>query len=165
MYRTALALTIVALMLPATAAAAQEPEPPLEMPPIELCGSTLTIEVLEDGTNERHDETSFAVSGNSVLRISDEDSSVVVHLPGHVSGEATETGGIVTETGHSLLIANPEYPFQAEAIARAGLPELPLIIGRVVITETSDPVTGAGTGYEITSVKGRVIDVCELLAR
>ena len=165
MYRTVLALASAALMLSASAAAAQETEPPPELPPIEACGSTVTIEVLKAELNERLGETSFAVSGNFVLRISDEDSSVVVRTPGRVTGEETETGGILTQTGRTLLVANPEFPFQAEAIARAGLPELPLIIGKVVITDTFDPVTGAPTGQEITSVKGRVIDVCELLAR
>ena len=34
-----------------------------------------------------------------------------------------------------------------------------------ITTYGFDPVTGMPTGGEITSVKGRVVDVCELLAR
>jgi len=80
-----------------------------------------------------------------------------------VVGQAKTAGAeSVIQTGRTLLI--PTFPFQAEAIARAGLPELPLISGRVVINETFDPVTGAPIA-EILSVKGRVVDVCELLAR
>ena len=161
-YKTALALASVALMLPATAAAAEETKPP-GPPPINACGSTLTIEEVKANFKERPSETGFAVSGNLVLRISDKDSSVVVRLPGRFSVEFTgpETG-IVTQTGRTLLI--PTFPFQAAAIARAGLPQLPLISGRVVINETFDPITGAPVA-DILSVDGHVTDVCELLAR
>ena len=161
MHKTALALTSAALMFTATTAAAQEHEPP----PLKACGSELTIELVKENSKRRDGETSFAVSGNVVLRISDEDSSVVVRLPGRVSGKATETGGIVTQTGRIMLFPDPELPFVAEAIARAGLPELPLIIGKVVIEDTFDPEIGEFIDSEILSVNGRVIDVCELLAR
>jgi len=164
-YRTAFALASAALMLPATAAAAQETEPPPGPPPINACGSMLTVEELRFKINERSGETSYAASGNVVLRISDEDSSVVVRLPGRVSVELTETSRTLTNTGRTLLIPDPAVPFVAESIARAGLPELPLISGRVVIRETLDPATGLAIAGDIVSVRGRVVDVCELLAR
>ena len=80
-------------------------------------------------------------------------------------GFRPNSGGTITQTGRTLLVPDPAFPFQAEAIAAAGLPELPLIIGKVVFTETVDPVTGAPLSVDITSVNGRVVDVCELLAR
>ncbi len=165
MYRTALALTSAALMLTAPTATAQETEPPPEQFGIEACGSMLTFEELKANFNERGTKRGFAVSGNVVLRISDDDSSIVVRLPGRFSLEFTATGGIATNTGRTLLVPDPNLPFLAEAIAEAGLPELPLIIGRVVTTDTVDPETGELIAAEVTSVKGRVIDVCELLAR
>lgn len=163
-FKTALAIASAALILPATVAAAEETEPPTEPPTITACGSTLTVEELKANFNERLGETGFAVSGNLVLSISDEDSSVVVRLPGRITGEFTETSGLITQTGRTLLVPDPAFPFLAEAIARAGLPELPVIDGRVVFTETYDPVTGAPT-VEVTSFNGHVTDLCELLAR
>lgn len=162
MYRTALALTSAALMLTATTAAAQETEPPPGPPPINACGTVLEVEELKANINERSSETGFALTGNLVLRISDEDSSVVVRLPGRFSVKFTETGATVTSTGRTLLV--PVDPALAAAIARAGLPELPLIIGRLVIKDTLD-ANGMPIASEITSINGRVIDVCELLAR
>jgi len=163
-FKTALALASAALMLPATSAAAEETEPPTGPPPISACGKTLKVEELKANFNERAGETGFAVSGNLVLRISDEDSSVVLRLPGRFSVEFTETGSTITNTGRTLLVPDPAFPHVAESIAQAGLPEVPLIIGKVVITETVDPVTGA-ISAEIGTINGRVIDVCELLAR
>lgn len=157
MYRTALALTSAALMLTAMPAAAQETEPPPGPPPLNACGTTLKVEEVKVNIHRRETKTGFALSGNFVLRISDEDSSVVVRVPGHVSVKITETGATITNTGRTLLIGDPAL---AEAIEEAGLPELPLIIGRVVIEDNLE-----GTAPEIVSVKGRVIDVCELLAR
>jgi flagellar basal body rod protein FlgG len=156
MYRTALALTSATLMLTATTAAAQETEPPPGPPPINACGTTLKVQVLKEDFQRRETKTGFALSGNLVLRISDEDSSVVVRQSGRFSVKLTETGATVTNTGRTLL----DNPGLAEAIEEAGLPELPLIIGRVVIEDNLE-----GTAPEIVSVKGRVIDVCELLAR
>ena len=165
MYRTASALTSAVLMLTATSAAAEETEPPPGPPPIDACGSMLTIEELKAQVNEHPIASGFVFTGNVVLRISDEDSSVVVRIPGRVIGEFTGTDSTITNTGHTLLISDPALPFQAEALAEAGLPEVPLIIGRVVIHETLDPMTGMPVDAEIDSVTGRVIDVCELLAR
>ena len=165
MYRTALALASAAIMFTPTAAAAEETEPPTGPPPIIACGSTLTVEEVNAHFNDRSDESGFAFSGNLVLRISDADSSVVVRLPGHFVVEFTETGNTVTNIGRTLVFPDPSVPFVAEAIAQAGLPELPLITGRVVIEETVDPVTGDLIGFEITSFTGHVVDVCELLAR
>ncbi len=157
MYRTALALTSAALMLMATTAAAQETEPPPGPPPINACGTTpLMVEEVKVNINQRENETGFGASGVFVLRISDEDSSVVVRQSGSFSVKLTESGATVTNNGRTLLI--PNDPALAEAIEEAGLPELPLIIGRVVIEDGPN-------GPEIVSVKGRVIDVCELLAR
>jgi hypothetical protein len=88
-----------------------------------------------------------------------------LHLPGRLNVEFTDAGDIVTQTGRTLLSADPAYPFMAEAHALAGLPEMALISGQLVYTYTFDPVTGEPTSLSIDSVKGRVIDVCELLAR
>ena len=162
MYRTALALTSAALMLLTTASPAAAEEHEFT---INACGSVLKGEELKAQINEQPGEAGFAMSGNVVLRLSDEDSSVVLHLPGRLTVEVTDAGEIVTQTGRTLLSADPAYPFQAEAFAQAGLPELALISGRVVQKVTIDPVTDEPTALEITSVKGRVVDVCELLAR
>ncbi len=163
MYKTALALTSAALMLTATTAAATEHEPP-EPLVITACDGEVTIEVINDNIKVREGEASFAVTGNFVFRISDEDSSVVVRVPGRVSGRLTETGGIITNYGRTLLIPDPNFPFLAAAIAEAGLPELPLIIGKVVITDTFNAEDGF-IASEITRINGRVVDVCELLDR
>lgn len=156
MYRTALALTSAALMLTATPAAAQETEPPPGPPPINACGTTLKVEEVKSVFQRRETKTGFALSGTLVLRISDEDSSVVVRQSGRFSVKLTETGATVAYSGRTLL----DNPGLAEAVKEAGLPELPLIIGRVVIEDNLK-----GTAPKIVSVKGRVVDVCELLAR
>jgi hypothetical protein len=162
MYRTALALTSAALMLLTTASPAAAEEHAYT---INACGSVLTIEELKAQINEQPGEAGFAMSGNVVLRLSDEDSSVVLRLPGRLNVEFTDAGDIVTQTGRTLLSADPAYPFMGEAHALAGLPEMALISGQLVYTYTFDPVTGEPTSLSIDSVKGRVIDVCELLAR
>ena len=156
MYRTALALTSAALMLTATTAAAQETEPPPGPPPINACGTSLEVEVLKEVFQRRDTGTGFTTSGTVVLRISDDDGSVVVRQSGRFSVRLTETGATVTNTGRTLL----DNPGLAEAIEEAGLPGLPLIIGRVVIKDNLE-----GTAPEIVSIRGRVIDVCELLDR
>ncbi len=157
MYRTALALTSAALMLTATTAAAQETEPPPGLPPIEACGEMLAVKEVRNNLETRSNETGFVRTGTRVLRISDEDSSVVVpEQAGRFSVELSETGATVTSTGRTLLV--PNDPALVEAIEAAGLPEFPLIVGRLVIEDGLN-------GPEIVSVKGRVIDVCELLAR
>jgi hypothetical protein len=162
MYRTALALTSAALMLLTTASPAAAEEHEFT---INACGSVLTAEELKAQINEQPGEAGFAFSGNVVLRLSDEDSSVVLRLPGRLNVEFTGTSEIVTQTGRTLLFADPEFPLIAEAHALAGLPALALISGKVMYTFTFDPVTGEPTSLEFTSVKGRVVDVCELLAR
>ena len=53
MYKTALALTSAALMLTPTTAAAEETEPPPGRPPINACGTTLAVEVLEEVFHRR----------------------------------------------------------------------------------------------------------------
>ena len=151
MYRTTLALTSAALMLLTTASPAAAEEHEFT---VNLCDSVLTFEELKGVINEKLGETTYAASGNLVFRISDEDSSIVLRLPGRVSSETT--GNIVTVTQHGRnLLFNPE----------SGLPELALIVGTVVVEVTIDPVTDEAISAETTSVKGRVVDVCELLAR
>lgn len=156
MYRTALALTSAALMLTATTAAAQETEPLPGPPPINACDTSLEVEVLKEVFQRRDTGTGFTTSGTLVLRISDDDSSVVVRQSGRFSVRLSETGAAVTNTGRTLL----DNPGLVDAIEEAGLPGLPLIIGRVVIEDNLE-----GTSPEIVSIRGRVIDVCELLAR
>jgi hypothetical protein len=152
MYRTALALTSAALMLLTTASPAAAEEHEFT---VNACDSVLTFEELKGVINEKLGETTYAASGNLVFRISDEDSSVVVRLPGRVSSETTGNIVTVTQHGRSLVFADAE----------SGLPELALIVGTVVEEVAFDLVTGDFISAEITSVKGRVVDVCELLAR
>lgn len=151
MYKTALALTTAAALMLTTASPAAADEHEFT---INACDSVLTFEELKTVFNEKPSETGFSISGNYVLRISDEDSSVVLRVPGRISVETTGNIDTVTQTGRSLL-----FPDQA------GFPEVALIVGKVVEEVTFDPVTGEGISAEITSVKGRVVDVCELLAR
>lgn len=131
------------------------------------CGTTLTVTELKNNARFKERASGFQGTGDLVLRISDADSSVDLRLAGRIRLSDDPATGVrtIVLTGRILLV--PETPGQEAAIQRAGLPELPVIIGRVVLTERFDPRTGAtlpGT-EEVVSSTPKVTSLCTLLAR
>ncbi len=107
------------------------------------------------------------MKSQSALRFADMDSSVDLRLPGRIRVIDDPATGVrtIVLTGRSLLF--PETPGQEDALEQAGLPELPVILGRVVLTERVDPQSGAaipGT-EEVVSYTPNVTSLCTLLAR
>jgi hypothetical protein len=160
-------------MLTATTPAAAEPKPPEELPTFTItsCGDqTLTVEALNLPGNFRPGEDdAFSVAGNYTARITDGDSSIVLRLPGLLTGEMNDGVGTITQSGRSLLFGDPMFPFIAEEIEKEGLPELSVIVGKFVyentLIPTAVPDVFIPTSFDIVRIDGRVIDVCELLAR
>jgi hypothetical protein len=146
------------LISPVLPAAAQE-----HPPPIFACGGQITIEVLKDTTNFKELDFGFQTAGNAVLRVSDGDSSVLLRLPGRARVTFDPETGTSTQslTGQTLLVPFTEE--QRAAIEAAGLPELALIKGRVVITEEFNPETGEPISAQVVSHTPNVTDVCALL--
>jgi len=163
----AIALT-GALALPASALADshdEEPPPPPPMP--ELCGGVLDIELIVDRTKFKPLENGFQQQGQAIVRISDEDSSVDIRVPGRlVLTEDLGTGlRTIVLSGQNLLV--PVTEGQLDAQREAGLPDLALVKGRVVLTEqiTAGGAEGpAVPGSErVVSFTKNVTDVCALL--
>jgi hypothetical protein len=135
-------------------------------PPVQACGGSITLEIVEDTTRFHERADGFSVTGNGIAQLSDADSSVTIRIPGRVSfSEDPDTGvRTIVLTGHNLLL--PETEGQAAAFAAVGLPEIVLIQGRVVVQEEFDPETGETVpGSErVLSYTPHVTDVCALLA-
>ncbi|PWW21461.1 hypothetical protein JD79_00593 [Geodermatophilus normandii] len=160
----ALALSAPLAVAIATPAQAQEIDVTFE-----ACGTTIGVEVLQDTTRFVEREFGFQLVGNSVVRLHDleagQDSSVDIHIPGRLVltvDPRTNTQTIVL-SGANLLY--PETPGQAAALAAAGLPEVSLVRGRVVIEERVDPETGMPVEFSqrVVSYTPHVTDVCALL--
>lgn len=158
-------LLAVALAAPlalsfASSASADEGPPPSS---VHACGGTVTVETLVDTTRFVETKSGFQIVGNGVVRLSDEDSSVDIRIPGRVSfGPDAATGGTrIVLSGRDLLI--PDTKSLAAALADAGLPDIALITGRVVVVETFDEQTGTVTD-RIVSATPHVTDVCALLS-
>ena len=156
----ALATPLVLGFAPSAAAAE-------ELPTFDACGGAVTLEVVKDTTRFHERPDGFSLTGNAVVRLSDADSSVTIRVPGRlVLTEDPDTRvRTLVLSGQNLLL--PETPGQAAAFAAAGLPEIPLIEGRVVLTERFDPRTGVVVPFSerVVSYTPNVTDVCALLAR
>jgi hypothetical protein len=151
------------LALAVATPASAEPVPPPPLPP--MCdGEVLTIEFVRDTSRFHPREFGFSVTGNGIVRLSDGDSSVDVRVPGRLSITDDPEAGTLTFvlSGRNLLFA--ETPAQREALEAAGLPEIALITGRVVIVSTFDPEEET-VSEEIVSFTPHVVDVCALLDR
>jgi len=164
--RTRLPAALAALAAPvvlgfAPSAAAAEP-----LPTFDACGGTVTLEFIKDTTRFHGAPDGFSVTGNGIVRLSDADSSVVIRIPGRVRFTDDLEAGVrtIVLSGHNLLL--PETPGQAAAFAAAGLPEIVLIKGRVVVTERIREDGSTVPGSErVVSHTPNVTDVCALLAR
>ena len=89
---------------------------------------------------------------------------MTLHVPGRVrfgAGDSPQDARI-TLTGRTVLLPDTQVVVR-EAFREAGLPDIALITGRVVIDETYND-EGELTDVDI-SYRGRVTDVCALLAR
>lgn len=167
MRRTVVVAGAVAGVLCAAPAAYADGHEPAGPPPIRACGSEIEVTELRNDVRFEERAFGFQLTGNAVLRFSDADSSVDLRIPGRLRLTDDPATGVrtIVLTGRNLLV--PESPGQDAAIRRAGLPELPVIPGRVVLRERFDPQTGAtrpGT-EEVVSYTGNVTSLCTLLAR
>ena len=160
----ALALSAPLAVAIASPAQAQEIEATFD-----ACGTTIGVEFPRDTTRLVEREFGFQVVGNSVARLYDleagQDSYVDIHIPGRLVltvDPRTNTQPIVL-SGANLLY--PETPGQAAAFAAAGLPEVSLVKGRVVIEERIDPETGMTVEFSqrVVSSASNVTDVCALV--
>ncbi len=134
------------------------------LPPVEPCGSTLVATVVKDTTNTREHEVFGQTTGNAVVELTDADSTVTLNVPGRVrfgTGDRPQDARI-TLTGRTVLLPDTSLAVR-EAFREAGLPDIALITGRVVIDEAYND-EGELTDVDI-SYRGRVTDVCALLAR
>jgi hypothetical protein len=157
-------LLAVALSAPlafscASPAAADEGPPPLTL---SACGGTVTLEQIVDTTRLIETKAGIQIVGNGVVQLSDRDSTIDVRIPGRVSFSSDAETGVtrIVLTGQTLLI--PDTEGLRTALADAGLPDIALIHGRVVIVENFDEETGTVTD-RIVSATPRVTDVCALL--
>jgi hypothetical protein len=153
----AVALAAPLALLFASPATADQGPPPR---PLDACGGTVTVETIVDTTRFIETKSGFQIVGNGVVRLSDQNSSADIRIPGRVSFSGDETGTRIVLTGRNLLI--PDTESLRAALADAGLPDIALITGRVVILETFDEETGTVTD-RIVSATPKVTDVCALL--
>jgi hypothetical protein len=132
-------------------------------PPILGCGGGVSVEPIVDTTRFIETKSGLQIVGNGVARVSDGDSSVDVQIPGRASFSLDPATGAtrIVLSGQILLI--PDTESLATALADAGLPEIALVTGRVVILQTFDEATGTFTA-EIVSATPHVTDVCALLS-
>ena len=163
-----LASALLAVAATASPAVAAKPEP-VPTPPTEtighLCGGiTITVTKNTAKVTSEADASGFTehVRGNFVQQVTSlrTGRSVVVRTPGRVHVVGTRERVTISNSGRTFLLAFGEL--QAEAHRGAGLPDVAVVSGRVVIERTLDPVTGAPVDDDITYT-GHVTDVCELL--
>jgi hypothetical protein len=132
------------------------------------CGTTIGFETLKDTTRFLERGFGFQVVGNAVVRLYDlnggEDSFVDIRIPGRAAFTVDPETNIQTIvlTGSTLLF--PDQPGQAEAFEAAGLPEVSLIKGRVVITEQLGPEGPIEGTQQVVSYTPNVTDLCAELA-
>jgi hypothetical protein len=161
-----IAALILSTCLVSTPALADEPPPPPPPPPsaVELCGTPVDIRVVRDDSRFRERDRGFQVQGFLSVEVSDADSSVVLTAPGRIRVTEDRATGrrTLVLTGRNLLL--PDLELERDALRAAGLPDIPLITGRVVLEETFDPATGETLTGRVVSVAGSVTDVCALLA-
>jgi hypothetical protein len=157
--RRLLAVALAApLALSVAAPAAAEVGPP----PVPACGGTVSVQTIVDTTQFVETKSGFQIVGNGVVRLSDQNSSVDVRIPGRVSFSTDKTGATrIVLTGRNLLV--PDTESLRTALADAGLPDIALVTGRVVVLETFDEATGTVTD-RIVSASPHVTDVCALLS-
>jgi hypothetical protein len=131
---------------------------------VDACGTTVGVETLVDTTRFLEKKSGFQVVGNAVVRLHDleGDASVDIRIPGRVRFTVDEDGvQTIVLSGHNLLL--PETPGQAAAFELAGLPEISLIKGRVVLRERlgeQGPIEGS---QRVVRHTPNVTDVCALL--
>ena len=135
---------------------------------VDACGTRIGVEFLNDTTHAKEHKFGFQIVGNADARLYDlnggEDSFVDIRIPGRVRvtfDPETNTQTIVL-SGSNLLV--PETPGQAAAFAAAGLPEVSLIKGRVVVQEQIGPKGPIEGTQRVVSYTPNVTDVCALLA-
>ena len=153
-----------ALALPTPALADSHEEPPPSPPPPALCGGAVRVELLRDRTRFKPFENGFQQQGSLRLRVSDEDSSVELNLPGRLRLADDPQSGVrtIVLSGRNLLL--PATDGELAAVRRAGLPDIALVTGRVVLTEGIKPDGSIVPGSErVESFTPRVTDVCALL--
>ena len=153
-----------ALALPTPALADSHEEPPPSPPPPALCGGAVEVELLRDRTRFKPLENGFQQQGSLRLRVSDKDSSVELNLPGRLRLADDPQSGVrtIVLSGRNLLL--PATDGELAAVRRAGLPDIALVTGRVVLTEGIKPDGSIVPGSErVESFTPRVTDVCALL--
>lgn len=128
---------------------------------VPACGGTVTVETIVDTTRFIETKSGVEIVGNCAVGLSDENSSVDIRIPGRESFSADPSGATrIVLSGQNLLV--PDTESLRQALADAGLPDIALISGRVVILETFDEKTGTVTD-RIVSATPKVTDVCALL--
>lgn len=154
----ALATAALLTLLPAGIAQAQE-EPDTT---VSACGGEVSVFVVSENIQAKEQSFGFRFTGNVVLRLADEDSSIVVRTPGRLLIE--EENGLRTSTSSGQNLFAPVTPGELAATREFFGTDLVLVQGRIVSSERIRPDGSVIEGsQQVASASGRITDLCEAL--
>lgn len=151
---------LLTLLLPVGTATAQD-EPDETFP---ACGGDVSLFVVSDSFRAKEHSFGLQFTGTGTLRLADDDSSIVVRIPGRLRIE--EEGGLRTFVSSGQTLITPLTPGETAAVSAFFGTDLVLVQGKTVFSERirSDGTTIEGS-QRVVSVSGRVTDLCASLAQ